>query len=362
LFELIKPQALKIFAGYLFGLFIFLLIIDWALQFSIQHSDLMTGPTEINSPATLYAKVDALRNSKGVRIAVLGDSIVYGRSLQEHGIEAWRKNNLTAALSNELLTNLPNRRIEVMNFGMNGITPSELEVILPWVMSAKPDVILIDLTLRSFSRDFNDPEVSPRAWLKTMAIDPQSGSLSLSGNAFAYESSISAFMIQNYFLYRVREIFQFRLFEASTKDFLVDMRNKINSFFRGIPDVPRFPDRLMLQLKAQQRYAQVDLEEDNVQWNAYQRLLVGIKNAKQKTLIFYATENPVVRDSLIEEVSYQSMINKIEQVTQTGGQALFIGPVADLDPENFLDHVHLTPSGYQVLAKRLAVEVLKFLN
>jgi lysophospholipase L1-like esterase len=362
LFMLLRPEVLKPFVGYLLALLALLTLIDRAAQMSIQGSVLLTEPTEINSPAIVFAKVDALRNFQGIRIAVLGDSLVYGRSLQEHGIEPWRKNNLTAAITDELHLKWPDRGIMVMNFGMNGITPSELETLVPLVMSANPDLIIMDLTLRSFSRDFNDPGASSRNWLKTMAIDPRSGSLSFNETATLIESTITAFMIEHYFLYSIREIVQFRLFEARPKEFLAGVRNKANGMLRDVRYSSTTPDELMLQLRAQQRYAKVDLGDDNSQWVAYQRLLREMKEAKQKALVFYATENPDIRESLMDESQYHSMINKISKVTQMDNHNLFIGPLAELAPENYLDHVHLTPSGYRILAKQLADRTVTLLQ
>lgn len=355
---ILTPKALQPLGGYLLVLVICLTGIDLVIQRSVQGTALLTEATEINSPATVFAKVDALRKFRGLKIAVVGDSLVYGRSLEEHGFEPWREKNLTAALESAFSDMPRGQDTMVMNFGMNGITPSELEKLVTLVMSAEPDFILMDVTLRSFSRDFEDLGELSRPWLAEMRIDPQSGALSIHDRKAPVESAMSAVMIKSYFLYRIREIVQFRLLGAQPKEFFAKIRDKANALLQGVPDNSYFPDELILQLKAQQRYAEVDLNDDNPQWLAYQRLLKTIKAGKQKAVVFYATEKPDIRESLMDDVTYQAMISKIAAVTTLNSQIRFVGPLSELQPEEFLDHVHLTPLGYRVLAARIASEVV----
>lgn len=351
----LRPDAVRPLVGYLLVLTICLGAVDMAVKASVEDTALLSAAAEINSPATVFAKIDALRRFRGLKVAVVGDSLIYGRSLQEHGIEPWRERNLTAAISQAMQSSSSGREVMVMNFGMNGITPSDLGTLVPLIMSAKPDLIFMDVTLRSFSRDFDDPNASARQWLTTIHISPQTGTLSVHEAGSPINSALSAFMLNHFYLYRIREIVQFALFEAQPKEFLTRVRDRMNAFLGENKSAPPAPDELMLQLKAQKRYAKVDLHDDNPQWEAYRQLLQALKTAKQKTVIFYATENPNIRESLIEDAAYQALVAKISKTTEADGDEIrFLGPLSELEPAEFLDHVHLTPSGYQVLAKRIA--------
>ena len=68
---------------------------------------------------------------------------------------------------------------------------------------------------------------------------------------------------------------------------------------RANPDtVPRLNPILLI--KAKRRYAGINLDKDNPQREALSQVIEELKAAKQKSIVFYATENPDAITSLVD--------------------------------------------------------------
>jgi hypothetical protein len=64
----------------------------------------LTCPVEVRSPAALFARLDYLSRFDGFKVAVLGDSIVHGRSLEDHGDPEWCRTTSTTFTSTATAT------------------------------------------------------------------------------------------------------------------------------------------------------------------------------------------------------------------------------------------------------------------
>src|SRR5256885_8527017 len=85
-----------------------------------------TEVVELRSPEALAAKLEYLRTFDGYKCVLLGDSIIVGASMREHGDADWRAHTLNVLLEERLREVLPGRPVLVMNLGSNGAVPADL--------------------------------------------------------------------------------------------------------------------------------------------------------------------------------------------------------------------------------------------
>lgn len=329
--------------------------VDLAVRKSFEATSLLEDAVEIDSPRTLYAKLDALRNFQGLKVAVLGDSLVYGHSLAEHGVSDWHRQNLTAILAKQIEEKSQGQPVMVMNLGMNGALPADIQHLVRVLLDAKPDVVIFDVTLRSFSSEFAKPDTqNSRAWLGKIDLSRQ-GSLQIGGPNQKPLEWVESFLTNHWFLYRVRDFLQWRFLDASPRDFVSRLRGRVNQRL-GASQKASTEDELLLLLKAKQRYSSVDLTTVNPQWRAFNDILLRLESVNQKTVVFYATENPDAVSELLPPDRHATFIGKIaEKVAEHSKKTdiVFLPPLSSLNPDMFLDHVHLTAAGFRVLSSAL---------
>ncbi|MCW5705353.1 MAG: hypothetical protein KIT82_22575, partial [Bradyrhizobium sp.] len=209
----------------------FLVVFDVALRIAAGASGVFQTAVNVQTPATLYAKVEELRKAEGVKVAVLGDSLIFGRAMRDKGDKDWQAHTLSSQLQRWLAKKHPGRPVLVSNFGMNGTLPADLDNLVRIVLAARPDVVVFDLSLRSFSRDFDrDGDLRTRDWLDALRVGDD-GTYSTAGRGIAKWGQDQ--LINHWFLYRSRDFFQALLFDGSPRDFLTGLRDQANKWFRA---------------------------------------------------------------------------------------------------------------------------------
>jgi len=148
-----------------------LVALDLAIGGVCRATGLANRVTDIQQPATLFAKLDRLRTAPGPKIVVVGDSLVQGGSLEDAGDPDWRKHELAIQLAAELASR-PGYHPFVMNLGINGLLPADLEYLVPLIVDCDVDWVLFDVHLRPFSADFSPPDRQmARPWLRDLSVD-----------------------------------------------------------------------------------------------------------------------------------------------------------------------------------------------
>jgi len=340
---------------------------DLILAASLRRTGWPNQIVDLQSPSILYTKTDYLRKFQGYKVAVLGDSLIYGRSLLEHGDEDWREHNICRLIEEKIRLKITDRPVLVMNLGINGALPADLEKMVQAVLPLNPDLMIIDYNLRSFSADFSpSAEVLSRKWLEDFRLDRQ-GKVepNLSGKSRSEKINmfLSALAVNYWTLYRFGDFFQWRILNGQPRDRLLELRNRLNDRLLGRPteegpEDDEFSDDLMvLLLKAKKRYSTVNFREDNPQRQALERTLKLLDGHGQKALIFYAKENPDLIFQIIEENRYRRLFADlagiIEDHANPNPNLVFLPPVDGLESEYFLDQVHIDYEGYRVLAESM---------
>jgi lysophospholipase L1-like esterase len=323
---------------------------DLAVATFVCRSDLAWRPVEMQHPSTLLAKLDRLRNAPHPRVVLVGDSLIYGGILEEFGDADWRSHGLGEQLADAIEQRV-GRRPFVLNLGMNGALPADLEALVPLVAACDVDWIVLDIHLRPFSTDFSAPaRQMSRSWLRqvTVGSDGQArwrpdGTTGWLAGRLSEFSSVA----------RARGLIQENLLSAG-----VVHRPAVRP---GTPQADTDADFQALVKLAQlkNRLKALDLDPDAPQVAALRRTLAGLAARGQRHVVFYAKENPDLLPDVMDGDEHAAWSRRLtELVTQSQGPAgVFVPPVAELRSEHFLDLTHLNAEGYRLLARRVAAEI-----
>jgi lysophospholipase L1-like esterase len=329
---------------------------------------------DIQTPNSLLVKLDAFRNLPGMKVALVGDSVVVGHAMAEHGNAEWRSQTLDRILEQKLQAAIPERSIKVMNFGLNGALPADIEKVTAALLAAKPDLVVLDIGLRAFSRDFSSPGAEySRPWLRTLRTEADTEG----GTVYRFEketlnlgdrieAAISDRMTAISNIYRYRDTLQALLFEGKPVDFVRKGRAWANSALKLKTDEEekRGPmEEMLLALKARERFGSIALDPSAPQLAAFTRTLALLKNSKQSAIVFYAVENPAMINQVIEPDRRTFLMEQLRMhVRQSSGREIqYLEFVAQV-PDRYLDHVHLDAEGYRNLADNLLPAATRLLQ
>jgi len=317
---------------------------DVALRWALPASSLAT-PVPLSSPAVLDASLDALRRADGLRVALLGDSVVYGRALEERG--DWRGGELGRQLGTRL-------DATVVNLAMEGALPTDQERLVEHVLAAGVDLVVLDVSLRSFSADFAEGTLS-REWLAMAPGAVVDGGPGVGGEV---EGGLARLVHRVWALPRYRAWLQARYIDGAPKDAVKRARDAANDWLLGTP-LPSEDDaleaELTLMLKAKGRYATVELD-GHPQLAALERLVRRLAETGTPTILFYATESPAMLPQLVDEARHREQLAALEgRLRDAGGESVaWLGFEDGLPASHFIDHVHRTEDGLAALADRVA--------
>ncbi|MCC6532440.1 MAG: hypothetical protein IT531_07825 [Burkholderiales bacterium] len=346
-----------------FALLVFtlLLVLDFALRVVERRTFLVTEIVDIQTPATLYSKLDYLRRFDGLKVVVLGDSVVYGRAMADAGEREWRRHTLSAQLQDRLFKLGLDRPVLVLNLGMNGALMKDIERLVGHVLAAGTDKLILDVTLRSFSGDFSRPgEDISRPWMERFVMDPAGRYVEETSSVAAtqrLESALREFMINHWALYRLRDLIQWRVFNGEPATAARALRTHLNRWWGGESDESSnalFAGPL-LRLKAKNRHDSVTLDASNPQVAAFQRTLATLTAHRIDTVVFYATEDAEQMKDIMAPQRHGSLLKELSALIGAAGgsRVTYVPPLTNLRPEHFVDYVHPNRSGYAVLADAL---------
>jgi lysophospholipase L1-like esterase len=336
-------------------------MIDVALWFLLPASGIVRQTVDIQTPAVLSLKLEDLQRFQGIKVVILGDSLIYGGTMREHGDADWREHTLSRQLERRLAERYPGRPVMVANLGMNGILPVDLDHLVRIVMSVKPDLIVFDLSLRSFSRDFAaENDTQTRKWLARMDGGAGGGNMAAEDQA-ALGQMLRDFAARHWLLYRFRDFLQSVVFEGEPVNFMLNTRNSLDAWLKAAHFAVPGPDdadlgNIVLIMRARSRYQSIDFEPDNPQRHALDRIFRRLTDADQPTVVFYANENPAMASQLLPDERMRDLRRGLSEAIapNLSEKLLYLGPLHSLSADDFVDHVHLNREGYGRLAQEIA--------
>ncbi len=327
-------------------------LVDIGLRLISEDKRLPFAVVDIETYPTLRAKLMDLQERRGIKVAVFGDSVVYGASMAKVMGPEWRGATLDRVLETRLRSSLGRDDVYVLNLGMNGLLYSDMESLTRLLEKVGVNAYIFNVSLRSFSADFSGTEEAvTRPWLKTYADAPSIDS-AVSGSPL--DRFLDEMVARYWYAYRIKDLVKFRVFGAQPKNVLADLHSRFNSMLgqtNGAPDDP-----LLLLLKIKRRYARIDLSGKNAQWQSFNTMLDELKSTGKPVLAFYSTENPQIAGKIANKEHLETMRATIAKTIE--GRALYLPPLADLRREHFVDNFHLTSEGTQLLGDALAKMLL----
>ncbi|MBL8827848.1 MAG: hypothetical protein JNM18_12800 [Planctomycetaceae bacterium] len=331
---------------------------EWLCGWIGTRTDLSCQLIDIQQPSTLLAKLDYLRAYQGRKVVLLGDSLVYGGILEEFGDREWRQHDLAHAVAAQCRERWPGERVLVMNLGINGALPCDLEQLAPLVTSCGVDCLVFDIHLRPFSQDFTGHDTRmARPWLSELAVDEQRGvRWQPSEPAWTdVQPWLSQWLVEYSAIFRQRELIQANLVQSAWV--------KSVQAWRRPPAALSDNDRQMQALvklgQLKHRLEQVTLDEQHPQVAALQRMLARLSREQQPFVVFYAKENPDLIDSVFTADRHEQLYAQLTRLIADAshGDGVYLPPLDELQSDHFLDFTHLNSGGYAILARRL-VDVL----
>jgi hypothetical protein len=314
---------------------------------------------DLRTPAMLFAKLEYLRKFPGYKVVLLGDSVVYGESLRQHGDRRWREHNLARLLQNRLQARLPERPVLVLNLAINGCLPADLERLNELLEPCHPDLVVFDLNLRAFSADFAAADKQCcRPWLQRVSIDPAGRYVEHPQDTSlldALQCDAKNFLNHHSKLYALRELTQYRLYDTEAAAALA-LRHPAAA--EPQLDTDLSPEAFKL-MQARRRYRSITLDSSNPQWRALKRTLAYLTEPGQPTVVFYARENPDDLDDIINPSRYRAHLDRLESLLgrYQGPGFRYVPPIDAIPASCYLDHVHVDYTGYQVVADYLVNEI-----
>ena len=290
------------------GLVVLLALLDRGMAVVVDRSKCPADLVDIQTPSILNAKLEYLRRFPVYKVAMLGDSVVFGHALAEHGDRQWREHNIARLIEERIRREVPERDVLVMNLALNGALPADVDRMEQFVAACGMDLLIFDVGLRSFSPDFSRPEaVYSRPWLAQMSYGPD-GRFAIRHSSPSpgqtVEETAAELALQYSAFYRVRDFLQYRFLDGPPREAVAAFRVRLNQAL-GAPAQPAEDDEIVLLLKAQRRFQGINLAADNPQRQALERLLARMAASRQKTLVFYAKEDPARIDDLLEPERYR---------------------------------------------------------
>lgn len=277
-------------------------------------------PANIVTEAAYRARMSALSRIDASRIVIIGDSVGLGQVMSDHGVAYWQAGELSSALSDGL------NGAAVSNLSGNGLRAADFAQLIDDATQVGVDGIVLILSARAFSSDFNVPD--------QRHTHPWRGA--------AYSSP----------RLQARGAFDFVITDltgAPLGGVLTQLRARYSPDTRNVADP-------VTALQFRQRLASATFDE-TVDYQA-ERLASALQladTAGVKLVIVYATENPATRHQILPDALRNRNLERMSAyIARSVPNAPFLGPDPAMTEGFFVDHMHPNVEGYRAMALRLA--------
>jgi lysophospholipase L1-like esterase len=326
-----------------------LIALDLATAAVCRGTRLPERVVDIQHPTTLLAKLDRLRSAAHPKVVLVGDSLVHGGILEDFADADWRDHGLGPQLAAELADASP----FVLNLGINGALPTDLEVLVPLVVACDVDWLILDVHLRPFSSDFSEPaQQMSRPWLRELETSAD-GHVHWRPTGGDSTRRLTGWLADSSALLRNRALIQENLLSIpASRPPLLRPQTGVTEKDAEVQAMVK-----LAQLKA--RLRQLDLDPRAPQVAALQRMLHDLSARGQRHIVFYAKENPDLLPDVLDPdqhtAGYMRLVGLVRDVQ--GPTGVYVPPVAELEGRHFVDFTHLNADGYRILARRLAAVI-----
>lgn len=298
---------------------------------SAGYSKSIQGPLDLNNASEFSQKVNSVGAFDGTKIALIGDSFIFSKTMADASGTKWREltldKHLTACLSG---------KVAVSNFGLNGLLPMDFEAISNRLFAANFDYVIININNRSVSKDFNDADNQySREWIGSEIDAPATLTSKFSLFKRAAYNEYPAELGKRH-AERIAELFGLEREKSDTLN--IDMGS-------------------LLQLKSRYKTASFKTDASD-QADALQRLL-----SNPKVIAFRTIENKTVLDSVINTEDQAALAGELTTLIESAkaSERVLTSP-GNLVPSDFIDFMHVTPSGQRKYADALCPQLTTVLK
>ena len=160
------------------------------------------------------------------------------------------------------------------------------------------------------------------------------------------DSAVETAAANYWYAFRARHQLRDFFLGAPPDELVRNLRDRFNEMFK--PDQGFFDDEMRLLLNARSRYETISLSENHPQVAALKRMVQKLAEAEIPTVIFYATERPDIIAEITDPETHRDRLETLAAIVRDNGGPLteYVPPLDSLQTEDFLDHVHVMPSGY----------------
>jgi len=303
-------------------------------------------PVDIQSRALWELRLDQVGRDPGREpVVFLGDSLVYGGKLAEtHGSD-WPRHALPAAFGRALEARTPGR-YAVTNLAVNGVLPRDLRRMVLDVVPARPALLVVDVSPRSFSADF-ETQTSARPFLHDDPDGPAALLLDRVGDGL--RRVLPAL--------RYRDLLHFHYLGTTPTEWVEE---RVRAAFAPEPDPEDdlLRTEILPRMKAAQRLNSVAISPEHAQVVYLERLLeaLGAPDAPP-AVVFYLQEDLDTLGPQLDRPRYEAqsarLVALVRERLPDSPRLRFVTIDSEGLADQYDDHVHLTAAGYVRLAARL---------
>jgi len=229
---------------------------------------------------------------------------------------------------NKTLENKTGLDFHIVNFGLNGLLPEDIAKLMPAFSSA--DLVVFNINNRSFAADFNATETrNSRDWIADLNVE---------NSNLWHKNSATLLLLKRYSFLETPQDWGRRLSQAFLKLFGPIME-KSERLSEGV---------LLLKLKSRYSSASYDTGK-YVQAAALSTLL-----QRPESLAFRTVEDKSLFNSVASSDTQIRLNQEFNQLIRAAGveDKILPSPI-NLTPDDYIDLVHVTPSGYDKYAQAL---------
>lgn len=339
----VRPRALVFALG-------FLVVLDLLLRLPLPYP----LPSDFRLPNRTTMGYDqyvaAMRRDPNVRIAVLGDSIVWGGFA-----ERWE--TLSAQLQKRYRAQ--DRAASVYNLGMNGAHANDmLPVIADLSGRHAVDVIAVNLDMRFY----NEPRVFRRypELYRTAASSLASvpADLMTTGAATAtappLEKRLTDVVARVWRLYALRDYLAAALFGDRPASALNHRVNRLRADVFGPPLYGKKSPSSLPLAEVKKAFSVPPLTADNVNMRYLTAALDAAREAGVRVVVFAGPVDSVLLDKLDlwDRASYEANLARVREIVESHGASFYA--YTDSVPGKLIsDSHHPLGAGYAVLAEAM---------
>lgn len=322
-------------------------------EYWTRHAGLAKLSTDVTTPDIYLSKLRQLGASHP-SIALIGDSQIVGEVMAENGDREWRLHTLDRVLEAELRERFGQVGTQLVNFGTNGLLPTDLEFMARDALDQGADLLIFNLSLRFLSADFDQPgKKQGLAWLPELCR--QGGAVRRCGWAGTISSYIPMYdltgVLEKQYLAGPLEGAIPRLAQAMHKRWLA----KVDDDMAG---------PMLLLVQARSRFDSVAFDERGRQLQALRRVFEMLQARRARALMFYSVEEPSQFNQIMPAAKADAVRSSLMAwlTTFQSDRIGIVGPDYKIPTQNYLDYMHLDREGYRLLANRLIDPLARLLD